>query len=71
MKAIPKVGDVALAALDEVLPVSQAESFDFTLEEAREVLFKFVAEEGIGNNQPSFCAEINKKRPTEFEVMNG
>ncbi len=71
MKAIPEVGDVALAAPDEVLAVSQAESFDFTLEEAREVLFKFVAEDGIGNNKPSICADINNMRPTEFEVING
>ena len=71
MKAIPELWETALSALDEALAVSHAEGFDFTPEQARQVLFQIVAEDGTGENKPSVCGDINKKRPTEIDVMNG
>lgn len=71
MKAIPELWETALSALDEALAVSNAEGFDFTPEQAREALFQIVGEDGTGDNKPSICADINKKRPTEIDVMNG
>ena len=71
MKAVPELWDVALAALDEALVVSNAEGFDFFTEDAREILFQIVAEDGTGDNKPSVCVDINRKKPTEIEVING
>ena len=71
MKAIPELWDTALAALDEALAVSNAEGFDFTPEDAREILFQIVAEDGTGENKPSVCVDLNKKKLTEIEVING
>ena len=69
--AVPELWDVALAALDEALVVSNAAGFDFSTEDAREILIQIVAEEGTGDNKPSVCVDINKKKPTEIEVING
>ncbi len=71
VKAIPELWDAALAALDEALAVSQAEGFDFSREQACEVLFQIVAEDGTGDNKSSICVDINNKRPTEIDVING
>ena len=70
MKAVPELWDVALAALDEVLLVSNAEGFDFSTEDAREILFQIVSKDGTGDNKPSVCVDINKKKPTEIEVID-
>lgn len=71
VKAIPDLWEAALAALDEALAVSHAEGFDFSREQARAVLLQIVAEDGTGDNKSSICVDINKKRPTEIDVING
>ncbi len=71
MKAIPVLWETALAALDEALAVSRAEGFDFTRAQARATLDQIVAEDGTGDNKSSVCVDINKKRPTEIDVING
>ena len=71
LMAIPELRDVAFGALEEASAVARAHGIDLDVLESREVLLHLTGEGGTGAAKSSVCTDLENKRPTEVDYING